>query len=173
MTLTAQQRKELVKNAETILFRISPSRRAGIPYFAPDTILQEYALCAQRHQGRLLYTTSASIAKFNLDSLQHLIVCSGATKRMIHASIDRIAPRYTPDEWDPESPYQIPEPWNTIPARWLFELSDVKLGTFQPDEWDTISAQKDPTPSIEWLENVGGAYTYIRPALPLSKRTEN
>lgn len=123
-------------NGSTLLVRIGYARRTNTPYYPPVSIMEEYLRFSQTHDNKVLYPIGA-FGVSETDIADHLILWSQKTPKKLIAEIHEIGKPYSPNLWNPNDPYQAPEPWNMLPAfRWI-KLDNLQpLDTFDPEQYE-------------------------------------
>ncbi|PWG62653.1 hypothetical protein [Bifidobacterium callitrichidarum] len=129
----------LIITGTSAFFRLGTQRRTGQVYFSPDMLIREYNRFASDHDGRMLLpiTRSHKPTFFTEPDNQHVILWSSRTGKALVAAIDFVEEKYDPEYPPHVRGYDMPDPWNQLPARLCLGVSEVQVMDFDPTDYQT------------------------------------
>lgn len=130
--------RETKIQGRTLAFRLGDQPRTGKSYLSPQIQFETFARHAARHDGRLLFARSAGMSREAEEGAGQLIAFTRGSDLALYGRIVGSGIGYDRRRWNRDDPYQMPEPWASMPARRWYKLDGAMLVHIDADDLVTV-----------------------------------
>lgn len=121
-----------------LAFRIGDQPRTGKSYLSPEFQFKTFAQHAAANDGRLLFTRSVGMKRGVEEQADQLIAFTRCSDLALYGRIVGSGIGYDRSRWNPDDPYQMPEPWASTPARRWYKLDGARLARIDLEDFTTV-----------------------------------